>query len=413
MPGVPPIDVDRYLEDHAGELARARGEHWWAQGLDWSGAAMPWVLRMERVRELLRDRRLSPRSFVDDMRAAGLSQETTEQLTPLFRRDGDEHRRHRSLLSAAFTPRRVERLRPVAADVAHRLASELATLPPPAPFVATFASALPPEVFAVLFGLPADDRDRLATWSGSVGLAFMPGLAARQVDEVERAAAELREYCRDLIARRRAEPADDLITHLLEVEVDGERLDEREVVATMSGFIFAGSETTRRQLTALVLAFAQHPDAWSRVAADPDLVPTAIEEVLRRHGIVPGLSRLAVERFEHEGLVREPGTRLLLSFDAANRDPEAFPDPDVFDVGRADAGEHVTFGWGPHFCLGAGLARVELQEALRALVSRFGPPEVADAAVGSAGSFGTPDELLVTFPPAPAGTEPTAPDVDA
>src|SRR5690606_28697739 len=129
-------------------------------------------------------------------------------------------------------------------------------------------------------------------WSSSVGLAFMPGLSADQVGEVEQAAAELRRYCRGLVAERRASPADDLITHLLEVEVDGERLDEREVVATMTGFIFAGSETTRRQLTALVLTFSDHADAWRAVAADPELVPTAVEEVLRHDGIVPGLSRV-------------------------------------------------------------------------------------------------------------------------
>jgi cytochrome P450 len=229
---------------------------------------------------------------------------------------------------------------------------------------------------------------------------FVPAAApAEAVDAVEAAAAGLREYCAELIERRRSEPADDLVTHLLEVELDGHRLDDREVIATMSGFIFAGSETTRRQLTAMVLAFADHPDSWRRLVDEPDLVPLAVEEVLRRHGIVPALSRLAVEALEHDDLLLLEGDRLLLMFDTANRDPAVFDDPDTFDVGRTNAGEHVTFGWGPHFCLGAGLARVELQEALTALLERFGPPVVEPGDEPGATNFGVPDELLVTFPP--------------
>jgi cytochrome P450 len=398
--GEPPrIDVESYLDDPPAELQRCAGEHFYAIGLGLDGQPMPWVLEHGAVRSLLRDRRLSPRSFVDDMLAAGLSRQTAEQLTPLFRRDGDEHRHHRALLSAAFTPRRVERLRPIAAEVAGRLADGLVARGGRGDFVEAFATPLPSEVFAGLFGLPPEDRDRLARWSAVVAQAFAPLTGPEQVAAVESAAADLRAYCGALVARRRAEPADDLVTHLLEAEVDGERLDDTEVIATMSGFIFAGSETTRRQLTALISVFAAHPYSWERLAAAPDGVDTAVVEVLRHRSIVPALSRVAVEPFEHDDLELAPGGRLLASFETANHDPAVFDDPQTFDVERANAAEHVTFGWGPHFCLGAGLARLELQESLRALLARFGPPALVDGAAPSpVGVFAAPDSLVVEFP---------------
>lgn len=326
------------------------------------------VTGYEEVRATLRDPRLSPRSFTDDMVAARLSVAAAHQLTPLFRRHGEEHRHHRALLAAAFTPRSVERLRPVAADVAGRLADELVVAGPDGSFDEVFAARLPAEVFAVLFGLPVGDRDRLAGWANDLALAFFGLADPASVAVVERAASEMRAYSLELVAARRAEPGDDLVSHLLAAEIDGRRLDDDDLVATITGFIFAGSETTRRQLGELMTAFAAHPEAWARLRAEPDLVPSAVEEVLRLHGIVPGLTRVDLET----------GERLAVVFVTANRDPAAFDDPDRFDVARPDADAHLTFGWGPHFCLGAGLARVELTEALRALLDRFPAPPARD-----------------------------------
>jgi cytochrome P450 len=378
------LDVDGYVADPAAELARLAGEHWYATGFDLSGRPMPMVLAYDHVRTTLRDRRLSSRSFTDDMRASGISETTAHQLTPLFRRHGDEHKHHRALLAAAFTPRSVERLRPVAAATAGRLAHELAVASDEAgggwtDLVPAFAAPLPPEVFAVLFGLPVSDRDRLGRWASAVAKAFILANGPDDVAEIEAAAAELRDYGRDLIADRRARPADDLVTGLLAAEIDGQRLDDDEIVATISGFIFAGAETTRNQLMELVVAFARRPDAWRRVQADADLVPGAVEEVLRHRGIVPGLTRVAVEPFEDAELEVERDGRLLVSFAAANHDAAHFEDPGSFVIDRANASEHLSFGWGPHFCLGAGLARVELQESLLALTARFAPPEIDPA----------------------------------
>jgi len=358
---------------------------------------MPVVLTNDAVREALRDPRLSSRSFTDDMRAAGLSATTAEQFTPLFRRHGEDHRRHRALLAAAFTPRSVERLRPVVAEVAGHLADGIEAAGRRCEFVAAFAKPLPPRIFAVIFGLPPSDSEQLGQWAEVVALAFSPSMSHDAVERVEATAAELRDYCAELIVSRRSEPRDDLASRLLEVEVDGSRLDDADIVATISGFVFAGAETTRRQLTELIRAFAASPDAWERVAADPTLAANAVEEVLRHRPIVPGLSRLALEPFEHDGLELAPGDRLMVSFLAANRDESILDDPDSFDVTRADADVHLTFGWGPHYCLGAGLARVELQESLRVLVDRFGAPSIADDGVGAAGGFGVPDTIVMEF----------------
>ena len=264
-------------------------------------------------------------------------------------------------------------------------------------FVPAFAAPLPPEVFAVLFGLPGRRPGPVGPLGDGGGQGVHPGAGGGGGGRDRSAAAELRTYSRELIATRRAEPADDLVTGLLEADIEGERLDDDEVVATISGFIFAGAETTRNQLMELVIAFAEHPEQWEQVAADPDLIPGAVEEVLRHRGIVPGLTRAAVEPFART-TSRSSRWRLLVSFVTANHDGDHFEAPDTFAIDRANAADHVSFGWGPHFCLGAGLARVELQESLRALTERFGPP-VVDAADRTPAGGAWTDSLAVRWSP--------------
>ena len=342
------------------------------------GAPMPVVLAWDANRAALTDRRLSPRSFPEDMLASGLSPETALQVAPLFSKHGDEHKRLRAVLSTAFTPKKVEQLRPATRAIAERLVDEIADAGGGCELVAAIAEPLPPEVFAILFGLPVEDRDRLAHWASAIALAFSMAMTPEQVAIVEEAAAEMRAYGHERIAVARAEPGDDLVTRLVEAEVDGHRLSDDEVIAMITGFVFAGAETTRRQLTAAVLLFAEHPDEWDRLAAEPELIPNAVEEILRHRGIVSGMTRRAEEPFEHDGLALDEGEHLLLSFDTANHDPDRFADADSFVLDRPDAHAHVTFGWGPHVCVGAGLARLELAESLGALTRRFGPPAIEE-----------------------------------
>ena len=389
------LDPGAYFDDWGAELQRCARQHWWAQGTDLAGTSTAVVLTWEANRATLADRRLSPRSFADDMVANGLSPETAVQVAPLFSRHGDEHRHLRAVLSTAFTPRKVEQLRPATRAIAERLADGIAASGGACELVAAFAEPLPPEVFAILFGLPVEDRDRMAHWAASIALAFSPSMPPEHLARVEEAAAEMRAYGRERIAASRAAPGDDLVTRLLEAEVDGQRLSEDDVIAMITGFVFAGAETTRRQLTAGVQLLAEHPDDWDRLAAEPELLPNAVDEVLRHRGIISGLTRRAEEPFERDDLRVAEGGRLLLSFDTANRDPERFEDADTFVVDRPDAHAHVTFGWGPHLCVGAGLARLELAEGLGALTRRFRPPVIE--AVGPSTGIGAPDSLHVRF----------------
>ena len=390
------IDPMAWFGDWDAELRRCADQHWWADGVDQTGAPMPVVLDWGAAREALADRRLSPRSFVEDMLASGLSPQTAAQVAPLFSRHGEEHRHLRAVLSTAFTPKKVEQLRPATRAIAERLVDAIAAADGCCELVADFATPLPPEVFALLFGLPVEDRDRMAGWAAAIALAFGTGIAPQDLATVEAAAAEMRDYGRERIAASRAHPGDDLVTRLVDAEVDGQRLTDDDIVAMITGFVFAGAETTRRQLTAGIQLLAEHPDDWERLAAEPDLVPTAVDEILRLRGIVPGLTRRAEEPFAQEDLELDEGGRLLLSFTAANQDPDRFPDPATFVVDRTDAHAHLTFGWGPHLCVGAGLARLELTEALRALTARFGPPTAESA--GPSTGFGAPDWLQIRFP---------------
>lgn len=390
------LDPVAALDDFDAELRRCASQHWWAEGMDATGTPMPLVLGWEANRRTLTDRRLSPRSFADDMVSFGLSPATTRQIAPLFSRHGDDHRHLRAVLSTAFTPRKVERLRPDARRIADRLADGIAAQDGACELVAAFAEPLPPEVFAILFGLPTDDAPRLAGWAAAIALAFSSAMTAEAVASVEAAAAEMRTYGLERIEASRAAPGDDLVSRLLAAEVDGHRLPEDDVVAMITGFVFAGAETTRRQLTAAVQLLADHPQDWERLAAEPELLPTAVDEILRFQPIVPGLSRRAEEPFDDDDLRLPEGGRLALSFTTANRDPDRFDDPDHFQVDRADAHAHLTFGWGPHLCVGAGLARLELVEALGALTRRFGPPEVQ--AAGPTTGLTAPDWLDVRFP---------------
>ncbi|MBV9951608.1 MAG: cytochrome P450, partial [Acidimicrobiia bacterium] len=287
---------------------------WWEQAIGTDGGPVPVVLGWEANREILSDRRLSPRSFVDDMVASGLSLATALQTAPLFSRHGQDHRHLRAVLSTAFTPRKVEQLRPAARAIAERLADEIETSGGACEFVSTFAEPLPPEVFAILFGLPVEDRDRMARWASAIARAFAPGMTPADVDAVEQAAAEMRAYGHERIAVSRATPGDDLVTRLVEAEVDGRRLSDDDVIAMLTGFVFAGAETTRRQLTAAVVVLAEHPASWERLADDPALLPTAVDEILRYHPIVGGLTRRAEEPFDRNDLMVETGGRLLLSF---------------------------------------------------------------------------------------------------
>ena len=229
-----------YLTDGDAELHRCATQHWWARGMDHHGQPMPIVLGWEANRTTLSDRRLSPRSFVDDMTASGISPATSAQIAPLFGRHGAEHRHLRVVLSTAFTPRKVEQLRPAARSIAERLTDAIEAAGGVCDFVAVFAEPLPPEVFAIC----SASRWRTATgWPG--GRPPSPGPSrcgwSRRTSRWWRPpAAEMRAYGHERIAASRAAPGDDLVTRLVQAEVDGERLSENDVIAMITGFVARG-----------------------------------------------------------------------------------------------------------------------------------------------------------------------------
>ncbi len=240
-------------------------------------------------------------------------------------------------------------------------------------FVDAVASELPLLVIAELVGAPTGDRRKLFDWSNRLIGFEDPEFAAESaaVDTM----GELFEYAGHLAARRRSDPKDDLTSVLVHAEVDGERLDELGFNMFFMLLILAGNETTRNAISGGMLAFSEHPDEWRRLRADPSLLPSATEEILRYVSPVISMRRTATRDTELAGRAIAEGDKVVMFYPAANRDAAVFDDPDRFDVSR-DPNHHLAFGWGPHFCLGASLARGEIRGIFAELLRRLPDIEV-------------------------------------
>ena len=285
----------------------------------------------------------------------------------MLNKDGADHRRLRRLVTKAFTPRMVEQLRPRIQAIADELldaVQERRELE----LVDEFAFPLPITVIAELLGIPAADRDRFRAWSDAL---VTPSIGPA---ELERFAASMREfvaYLRELFERRRREPAEDLISALLQAEEAGDSLSEEELFSTVILLIVAGHETTVSLIGTAVLALLREPDVVERLRAEPDLIPSAVEELLRREAPVDRtLNRWAATNVELGGRTIRRGDLLIAILGSADRDPARFPDPDALDLERED-NKHVAFGRGSHYCLGAPLARLEAEIALATLLRRL------------------------------------------
>ncbi|MFJ4685557.1 cytochrome P450 [Streptomyces sp. NPDC088789] len=281
--------------------------------------------------------------------------------------DPPEHTRYRRLVAGAFARRQVAglepRIRGIAADLIGT-AAEAGTLD----VVEGLAYPLPLQVICELLGVPFEDRQLLQDWSGILSEALDPPLGAApqgMTTEAARARAGFVTYFRKLIEERRAAPRDDLISHLVQVEEHGERLDDHDVLATCVLLLNAGHETTVNLIGNAVLALLRHPEQFARLRAAPGrTAPAVVEEVLRYDAPVQMTTRVAREEGAVGGAALHSGDTVLLLLGAANRDPEVYPDPGGFDIGRSPAAPHLSFAAGPHFCLGAGLARLEVAVAL-------------------------------------------------
>jgi cytochrome P450 len=271
------------------------------------------------------------------------------------------------LIGKAFTPRLIEGLRPRI----QRLADELLDAMAPrgeADLMDAYAFPIPITVIAELLGVPAADRDRFRAWSG----AF---ISAPPTDEsVERLASDVEsyvEYFRTLFKERRRQPEDDLISALVQLEEDGDRLSERELFSMASIILIAGHETTVNLIGNGTLALLQHPDQLNRLRHEPELIGPAIEELLRHSGPVESSTeRYAAEDIDLGGVMIPRGDMVYAMLGSANRDAARFADADELDLTR-DARQHVAFGHGIHYCVGAPLARLEGQIAIGTLIRRL------------------------------------------
>lgn len=329
-----------------------------------------WVLsRFADARALLRDPRAGSGAGLTEDRVGidgSRRRQRSGPLSMLFLNPPD-HTRIRGLVSRAFTPRRVEQLRP---EVEEMCAELLDALDGDGDFVGSVAFPLPANVISALVGVPKADRDELRPLISALAVGIEPTASADQLAAAEEASGAITEYLLNLIAVRRAEPADDLLSALLQASDGEDRLSETEVIVNTLLIYAAGFETTTHLLGNTVRQLVAHPDQQERLRHDRSLVPSAIEEVLRFDPPVQLDGRYLFDDIEIGGVTLPAGSTTMVLIGAANRDPALVDDPDRFDVGRRDF-QVLSFGSGIHFCLGAALARLEGQVLLGQLLDRY------------------------------------------
>jgi len=282
--------------------------------------------------------------------------------------DPPDHTRLRALVGKAFTPRVVERLRPRIQEIVDGLL-DAAESADDFDFVRDFAYPLPVIVIAEMLGVPSADRAKFVSWSNQLVAIVDPFSAPAGLESVQPAYEEMAAYLRGICAERRRDPREDLISALVAAEDQGDALSEAELISTCGVILGAGYETTASALGNAVLALLRNPDERKRLCDDPSLIESAVEEFLRYDPPVQATDRIATRDCEIRGKRIRKGQLVVTLLAAANRDPERFANPERLDLGRRD-NTHLSFSHGVHFCLGAQLARAELQIAIATLLRR-------------------------------------------
>ncbi|RKD69659.1 cytochrome P450 [Sinobaca qinghaiensis] len=303
--------------------------------------------------------------FLDEKERAEAQQNIFSQ-NMLFA-DPPDHKRLRGLVQQTFTPKMIEELRGRITEITNELIDDMQGRSR-IDLIDDFAFPLPIIVICEMLGVPSEDRDKFRTWSNTlVEASNDPGKAKKVQQHIE----EFTTYLQEWIATRREHPKDDMISKLIQAEEAGDRLSEQELYGVVSLLIIAGHETTVNLIANGLFALMTHPEQMRMLQQQPELIRPAIEEMLRFEGPVEfSTDRWAAETLELQGKTIHKGDHVLVALDAANRDPEAFEDPDVFDITRRQS-KHLAFGKGIHFCLGAPLARVEAEVAVHTLLEHF------------------------------------------
>jgi cytochrome P450 len=366
---LPPCDtsgVDR--DQRLALIAEAREQHWLARTP--VGFA---VTRYEDIVAVLRDRRFhSALSLIPQMQGLADSAFETRRRS-ILAMEGDEHARLRRLVAPAFTPAAADRLRPFMRTVIGDLIDRIA----PAghcDLVAEVCEPYPIPIICELLGAPKQDLKRFSRWATDIFRIFNQNLV-EDLPAIQHAGAELEAYVRALVERRRDDPGDDLLSALISVEEAGDRLSTDELIMLAEAVLMAGTDTTRNQLACCIALLGAHPEQWRRFVEQPQLAPRVVDETMRYLGAVQGTLRVASQDIEYRDVSFPAGTLVALSLAGANRDPRVFTEPERFDLTRETAVPHMTFGSGIHYCLGAHLARAELQEALTLIARRL--PDLA------------------------------------
>ena len=392
LPELELIDLER--DEALAVFAEARNRHWLAR------TPLGYIVtRHEDVTAILRDRRFhSALSLLPRMSGITDEEFLDREDRSILSLEGEEHARLRRIVAGAFTPKRAERFRPFMREVIGELVDEVAPSGR-CELVADVCEPYPIPIICELLGAPKADWKLFSAWATDIFRIFNGDLV-NDLEVIKAASAELDEYVRAMIEARRSEPADDLLSDLIAAEEAGDRLSTDELVGLASAVLMAGTDTTRNQLACSVALLAEHPEQWKLLGDRPELAPKAVEETMRYLGAVRGTARLASEDIEYRDILFPAGTLVATSLAGANFDEGVWTNPDVFDITReGGTAQQMTFGSGVHFCLGASLARAELQEALPLLARRM--PDIAiDGAVewkaATVGIWG-PARLPLTF----------------
>ena len=328
------------------------------------------VSRYQDVDRILRDHR----RFSNDLRRGTPTRrpDARSKLVPsMLSLDPPDHTRLRALVNRAFTPRQVAKMEDYVRATAHKLLDRAAQASAGAfDLMSTFAAPLPTLVVGRMIGVPDEDFARFKNWSDRFARVLEPILTTEESEDVFRADAEFARYFAGVIAERRKEPRDDLVSRLVQAEHEEDRLTSEETHVMLRLLLVAGNETTTNLIGNGMLALLRHPEQLQALRDQPGLLEDAIEELLRFDSPVQVDGRFATEDVEIAGRPVKAGSRIALLLGGANRDPDQFQRPDELDLGRPDKG-NISFGRGIHHCLGAPLARLEGRIAFEVLLERF------------------------------------------
>lgn len=361
----------------------------------WDEAGQVWgVARYHDLKEVSKD----PATFSN----AGGIRPNFGPLPMMIDMDDPAHWDRRKLVNRGFTPRRVRdsepRIRAVCDEIVDAVIEQGAC-----DLVADVAAPLPMIMIGDALGVAPEDRDDLLRWSDDMVTAQSGATTTEeQLITAATAFAEYQDYATRVIAARRAEPTDDLMSILVQAEVDGDRLDDDEIVHESLLILVGGDETTRHVISGGMLELLRHPDQYARLQADRSLVPSAVEEMLRWVSPLKNMARQATRDVELRGQQIREGDKLLLLYPSANRDEEVFDRPNEFDIER-HPNEHVAFGFGAHYCLGNSLARLELRVMVETLLDRLVDLELVtdDVPLRPANFVSGPTTMPVRFRPGP------------